>query len=74
MDGFLRVFQSWPHDAVAGDENRPRTVLTPAIVAIALAAALVALACWLVSTHAERDCGAFTIGKSAIGSCDRIGG
>jgi hypothetical protein len=52
----------------------PRLLRARYILAILLALGLVSLAAVSDRTEHPDECGPFSIGQSAIGGCDRIGG
>lgn len=60
---------TWTSDAL-GQRRSRRMIL---FWTIAVCAAVAGGAALTLITNEPDDCGAFTIGKSAIGGCDRIG-
>jgi hypothetical protein len=70
------IFQRWPNeiDLAIPDSGSSRRGRATILVIVVGALAVASGAWWISSGTSTKECGAFAIGKSAIGGCDRIGG
>ncbi|WP_284422211.1 MULTISPECIES: hypothetical protein [unclassified Bradyrhizobium] len=68
------IFHASPIEIDFALKPRLRIGRTIPITVLVALTALAASMWWPLSTREVKNCGAFAIGKSGIGSCDRIGG